>query len=180
MKIILTILLSLTLYANIKENILHLYQEEKYKQACNMAYKNFPKYKRDEEYVSLYAFSCLKLDYVDRLAIPITLLKSTPESRRNSVYFSTILLQKKLLYYAMIDEHPLENLNFPSTEHILSKVFDAYASLGSHETKSVYFFKDTTDSHLTYKLYLYKDKKIDKMVIEEIKNSKILKTHVYW
>jgi len=178
--LLLTALLAITMYADVKREMLDLFQKKDYKEACTKGFKNFAQYSRDEEYVSLYGFSCLYVDYVDRLSVPITILKLTPESRANAAYFSTILMQKKLLYHALLDNYDISSLNLPTTDYVLSKVFDYYTKQGKHEPKEFYVFEDEDDKNLKYKLYILKDGKIDKMIIEEFYNSISTKQHIYW
>lgn len=180
MKILLILLFSISLFADIKQNMLSLYQNKKYENVCKIGFDNFKRYKKDEEFVSLYAFACLNSDYIDRLAIPIAILKFSPEARANSAYFSVILMQKKLLYHALVDNYDLSSLNLPTTDYVLSKVFDFYAKLGVHERMDFYLFEDEKDNKLTYKLYLTKGMKLKKIVIEEFYDAKILQRHIYW
>lgn len=180
MKIIILLAIYLSLHADIKDEMFDLYQNNKFDKVCNMGHKVLDLNAKDEEFVSLYAFACLKADYVDRLTIPISLLKFTKESRSNSAYFSVILMQKKLLYHSMIDNYDLSRLKLPSTDYVLSKVFDLYAKLGKHERRTVYIFEDTTNPKISYKLYLEKDTKVSKMVIEEFYDTMSVHRHVYW
>ncbi len=181
MKILLLIpFIIISLYADIKQKMLNQYQNKQYKEACNLGFNNFGEYSKDEEYISLYAFSCLNADYIDRLSVPIAKLKFSQESRSNAAYFSIILMQKKLLYHAMLDNYDISSLNMPTTNHVLSKVFDLYSKVKKDEHKDLYIFEDENDNQLKYKLYLLKDDKIDKMVIEEFYNSISIKKHIYW
>jgi len=180
MKIVLLILLSLSLYADIKQNMFNLYQNKKYEEVCQIGFDNFKKNKKDEEFVSLYAFSCLNSDYIDRLAVPTAVLKFSEEARANSAYFSVILMQKKLLYHALVDNYDLSSFDLPSTDYVLSRVFDLYAKLEKHEPRAFYLFEDPNDPKLTYKLYLSRDYKLDKIVIEEFYDTITIKRHVYW
>lgn len=180
MKIALIFFLSINLYAGIKEDMFNLYQNKKYEDVCSMGFNNFNANGKDEEFISLYAFSCLESDYIDRLAIPITMLKFSKESRSNSAYFSVILMQKKLLYHALQDNYDISTLKLPSTDYILSKVFDLYSKLGKHEPRAFYLFEDENDKKLTYKLYLSKNGRVNKMIIEEFYDTITIKRHVYW
>ncbi|MBD3796920.1 MAG: hypothetical protein IE887_04130 [Campylobacterales bacterium] len=180
MKILLIFLIAINLYADIKQDILNLYQNSKYEDSCNLGFDNFGRYNKDEEYLSLFAFACLKADYIDRLALPIAMLKFSEESRSNSAYFSVIFMQKKLLYHALLDEYDLGEFNLPTTDYVLSKVFELYAKLGKHEKRSLYIFDDTGNEKVSYKLYLEKDYKIPKMVIEEYYENTLIKRHIYW
>lgn len=180
MKVILILLISISLYADKKQDMLHYYKNKEYKKACQIGFDNYLQNKKDEDYLSLYAFSCLNADYIDRLARPIALLKFSKESRANSAYFSVILMQKKLLYHAMVDGYDLINLKLPTTDHVLSKVFDLYTELGKHKAKTFYIFKDKKDKRISYKLYLIKGKVLDKIVIEELYDKITTNKHVYW
>lgn len=180
MKIIISLLFFITLYADVKQDMLSLFQNNKYDESCNLGFENFKYYKQDDEFLSLYAFSCLHADYIDRLAIPIALLKYSKEARANSAYFSIILMQKKLLYHALVDDYELVSLNLPTTDYVLSKVFDFYIKLGKHEKRSVYMFDDTNDKKLSYKLYIVQDGQLSKMIIEEFYDTIIVKSHIYW
>jgi hypothetical protein len=180
MKIILALLLAFSLYANTKQKMFNLYQNEKFIEVCNIGFDRFRFNNKDEEYISLYAFACLKSDYIDRLSTPVAMLKFSKESRSNSAYFSVILMQKKLLYHSLVDGYNISDLNLPTTDYILSKVFDLYSKLGEHEPRSFYLFENENDPKVTYKLYLSKGTKIDKMVIEEFYDNVTIKRHVYW
>ena len=180
MKTILVLILTLNLYADIKQNMFSLYQNKKYEDVCQIGFDTFKKNKKDEEFVSLYAFACLNSDYIDRLAVPTAVLKVSKESRANSAYFSVILMQKKLLYHALVDNYDLSAFDLPTTDYVLSKVFELYSKLEKHEPRAFYLFEDPNDSKLTYKLYISRDYKLDKIVIEEFYDTITIKRHVYW
>lgn len=180
MKIILFLSFFITLYADVKQDMLSLFQNNKYDESCNVGFENFKYYKQDDEFLSLYAFSCLHADYIDRLALPIAMLKYSKEARANSAYFSIILMQKKILYHALVDDYELVTLNLPTTDYVLSKVFDLYIKLGKHDKRSVYMFDDPINKKLSYKLYIVQDGQLSKMVIEEFYDTITLKTHIYW
>ena len=180
MKYLLFFLILLNLQANITNRVFRLYQNKEYAKACNLGFKHFQEYKNSETYISLYAFSCLKSDYIARLVQPITALKFSKEARKNAVYFATILLQKKLLYYSLLDGYKLSKFQFPTTDYILSKVFNLYSQSTEDRNKKFYIFKDPDNQNLLYKLFLIKDHNINKMVIEEYNNEIKIKRHIYW
>ena len=180
MRLLILLLLITNIYADVKQEMFGLYQNKKFAKVCTMGFDNFGKYKRDEEFVSLYAFSCLNSDYIDRLAVPTAVLKFSEEARANSAYFSVILMQKKLLYHSLLDGYELSKLKLPTTNYVLSKVFNLYTKLGKHDNRAFYIFQDPKDKKLTYKLYLTKDYKITKMVIEEFYDTMLIKRHIYW
>ena len=180
MKIIVALFITISLFADIKKEMFSLYQNHKYEESCNIGFDHFTRNKHDEEFVSLYAFACLKSDYIDRLSIPTAMLKFSKEARANSAYFSVILMQKKLLYHALIDNYDLSNYKLPTTDYILSRVFDLYSGLGKHTPRVFYLFEDPKDEKVTYKLYLSRDDKVTKMVIEEFYDTIAVKRHIYW
>ena len=180
MKIAFLLFLTISLYANIKQDMFNLYQNKKFEDVCQQGFDNFKAHKQDEEFVSLYAFACLKSDYIDRLAVPVAVLKFSEEARANSAYFAVILMQKKLLYHALVDNYDLSTFRLPTTDYVLSRVFDLYAKLGKHEPRAFYLFEDPNDHKLTYKLYISRDYKLDKIVIEEFYDTMTIKRHVYW
>lgn len=180
MKILLIILVAISLYADAKQKLFNLYQNKKYLDACNLGFDNLKENTRDEEYMSLYAFACLNVDFLDRLSMPISTLKYSQEARSNAAYFSIILMQKKLLYHALIDGYNISGLNLPSTDYILSKVFDLYTKTKNEKHAKVYTFEDKDDNQKQYKLYLLKNARINKIIIEEYQNTTLIKKHVYW
>ncbi len=176
----LSILLALSLFGDVKERMFNLYENERYEDVCNIGFSNFGRYAKDEDFLSLYAFGCLKSDFIDRLSLPISLLKYTKEARANSAYFSVILMQKKLLYHALVDGYELAKYKLPTTDYILSKIFDYYVALGKHESRNFYLFTDKGNPKISYKLYLVKDSVPYKMVIEEYYDNSLVKKHIYW
>lgn len=178
--ILISFFLILNLYSNTRDDMYNFYQNKRYKKVCNLGFKYFDKYKKDESFISLYAFGCLNSDYIDRLSNPISILKLSKESRSNAAYFSVILMQKKMLYHALIDGYEISNLHLPTTNHILSKVFDFYSKLGKHNKRRVYLFEDENDKKLTYKLYLVKDGRMYKMIVEEFYDTIKIQRHIYW
>ena len=178
--LIILFLLHVTLIASPKNELYKLYQENNYKQACRLGMNNYPQYTRDEAFISLYAFSCLKADYIDRLAVPISALKYSKEARSNAAYFSIILMQKKLLYHALIDHYDISMLNLPTTEHVLSKVFNYYTKDTNNKESNIFYYTDTDDKRITYKLYIETHPHIKKMVIEVFHDKILSARHLYW
>ena len=89
-------------------------------------------------------------------------------------------MQKKLLYHSLVDNYNISKLTLPSTDYVLSKVFDLYAKLGVHERRTLYIFNDEKNPRVSYKLYLVHDDKLSKMVIEEYFDTISIQRHVYW
>ncbi|SFV52303.1 FIG00470045: hypothetical protein [hydrothermal vent metagenome] len=180
MKYLLPFLLVINLQADITTQMFQLFEKKEYAKSCTLGFRHFQQHKHNETFVSLYAFSCLKSDYIDRLSQPIIALKFSTEARKNAAYFTTILLQKKLLYYALIDGYDLSKFQFPTTDYVLSKVFDLYSKSPKKHDKKFYIFNDLDNPNLSYKLFLIKKNNINKMVIEEYLNKIKIKRHIYW
>ena len=177
----LVIFLSLVIFllANERQGIFSLYQLKEYDKACQLGLINLNKNRKDENFVSIYAFACLNADYIDRLSVPITLLRSTPESRSNAAYLSVILMQKNLLKHSLNDEYYLKPLKIPTTDNLLSKVFDLYSNLSILKKIPVYEFIDPNNAKIRYRLYLIGDRNSNNIVIEEFYESVLVKKHVY-
>ena len=162
------------------QKLYKLYKAKAYKEACNYGLRNFSKYKGNSDYIMLYAFACLNADYIDRLAVPSTALRKTATERKNAAYFSTILLQKKLLYTALIDGTDIFGIRLPVTTYPLSIVFDKYSKKEYTLRQGVYYFTDDRNPDRTYHLYLERVGQNFHMVLEEYEKGKLQKTHKYW
>ena len=160
-------------------NLINYYKNHEYKKVCTKGITIFEKFKRNEDLVTMYAISCLKSDYIDRLAVPIVILKKSKNARANAAYFSTILTQKKLLYHSLIDNKDISGLVFPNTDHIISKVFKLYVEKKYKKSDNIYIF-DLNKEGLKYKLFLEKENMPIKMVILKEKNGKIVEIHKFW
>lgn len=181
MRSLLLLLLTLiSLHADVKEQMLYLYKQGSFEQSCELGYSQFEANKRDEEFISLYSFACLEADFIDRLSVPSVTLRFSKEARANAAYFSVILMQKKLLYHALLDNYDLSLYKLPSTEYILSKVFDLYTKMGKHTPQDIYHFRDEHDPKRSYTLSITKNDSVPKIVIEEFYDARSLKRHIYW
>ena len=174
-----TLFLSIS-FADIKTSLYHLYQDKNYDKACKEGLKAFARNRNDEGFISLYAFSCLKADYIDRLAVPITMLSKSEESRSNAAYFSVILMQKKLLQHALLDGYKLSELKLPTTDHVLSIVFDLYSKADHSRKRSHYMLQDSNNEKISYKLYIKNSNHSQTMVIEEYYDTIMTHRHNYW
>ena len=170
----------LILHADAKMEMYKLYQDAKYEDACQAGDKITDQYKNDEEFISLYAFSCLNADQLDKLSMPISSLKKTPESRANAAYFSVILMQKKLLMHALADQYDLKSIKLPTTEYVLSTVFDLYTNDSGSKSRRRYNYVDPKDAKKSYRLFVTKSGASPKMIIEEYYDKIMTKRHIYW
>lgn len=176
--LLLALYLSIPSFADIKHTMYQLYQQGNYLQACNAGLKSFPQYQEDETYVSLYAFACLKADIIDRLAAPIMRLNQSEEARANAAYFSVIVMQKKLLIQALYDNKPINNLKFPTSGHLLSRVFDLYLK-NPQSGQFIKEYQDPSDSRLHYKLYTIEYNGLKSISIDEYYDKILTVHHIY-
>ena len=174
------IILFSTSYADIKVSLYHLYQDKQYEEACQEGLKVFNQYREDEEFVSLYAFSCLKADRIDRLAVPISILNDSKEARSNAAYFSVILMQKQLLLHSLVDGYKLSELKLPKTDHVISNVYELYSKIDNERKRNHYTLIDTKNNKISYKLYINNINNNKKMVIEEFYDTIMTHRHLYW
>ncbi|BDY11987.1 hypothetical protein [Hydrogenimonas cancrithermarum] len=162
------------------ERLYGFYAQKQYKKACQLGLRMFGKHKKNSKFLMLYGFSCLKADYIDRLAVPLTGLRATKTERANASYFATILLQKKLLYHALLDHVDISDLKLPKTDYILSKVFDLYVKKAYRKIDDKYYLTPEQESGMLYVLYVESNGKVHKMVVEERLDGNIIKIHRYW
>lgn len=168
-------------YALSIESIRNWYKEGEYKKICSNGVGSiYPQFKDNEEFLNMYAHSCLEDDMINRMTIPILKLIRTPQTRANAVYYSTILYQKKLLYHALIDGIDISYISLPKTGHLLSIIFDKFIKKEYEQKDEALIFKDE-NKDVYHKLYLSKnDKNIYKLVLKTYKHGKIIKTRTYW
>ncbi|CAA6809070.1 MAG: Unknown protein [uncultured Sulfurovum sp.] len=180
-KLILTILMTTTfLFSSNLSTLYKLYEKQEYSKACDYAVKYFNKNKNSEQYVTLYGLACLETDKIHRIATPMLRLKETKDSRENAAYFSTILLQKTLLFQALIDEVSLTDLHLPTTNFILSKIFKLYVKKEYVLKDNIYIFMDEQKKEMKYQLYIEETKKHKKyMIIDIYKDDKFTRRYRY-
>ena len=174
------ILLATFSYAIDKNDILNLYDRKEYRKICLKAGDLYQKYKSDEEFLNIYAHSCLEVDMINRTILPIVKLYKTAESRENAAYFATILYQKKLLYHALVDDVDISYINLPKTKYILSIIFNKFVSGDYNYKNGAYWFKDDENSNISYKLSTEMHQKVKKIFLRTYENRKIIKIRTYW
>lgn len=176
------VLVSICSYATSLKTIYKWYNAEKYSKICSnkISNKEYYRYNDDENFVNIYADSCLKTDMINRLAIPITQLRKTKSARANALYYTTVIYQKKLLHHALIDGLSDVPNNLPTTSYILSKIYDKFANKDYKKDGDKYLFEDG-NSTVSYKLYTRKDDDgYEKLVLKTMKDGKSIKTRLYW
>ncbi|MDD2839001.1 hypothetical protein [Sulfuricurvum sp.] len=166
------------LFADSNTQLFTLYQQGKYTEGCNFGYSVFSQNKRNEAFVSLLGFSCLKADQVDRLSLVISNLQETPEARANSAYFSLLLMQKKLLMRALYDSKPIQDLRFPTSSHLLSKIFDLYIN-NPQNNAMIKEYTDKQNPRQSFKLYTTQVNGKKSIAIDEYYDKILTVHHVY-
>lgn len=180
-KVVITLsILFASLHADLKMDVYKLYQDKMYDKACQMANSVIQNYSEDESFISLYGFSCLKSDHINELSYAITHLNSTKESRANAAYFSVILMQKTLLMHALSDQYDLNAIKVPTSDYLLSTVFDLYTKDTNSKKRRRYNYKDPINMNRAYRLYIIRGEKAPKIVIEVYENQQMTKRHIYW
>ncbi len=167
------------LFSSNLSRLYKFYEKQEYDKACDYAHKYFYKKQNidSQNYLTLYGLSCLETDNIARVAIPMTRLTKSKDARANASYFGTILLQKQLLYQALMDKKPLVELHLPTTDFIISKIFNLFVKGRYSLEDNIYRFKDRDR---IYQLYIKKVKKNRQYLIIDIyKNSKFTKRYQY-
>ncbi len=163
-----------------KSDVYEAYKQERYNDACYLGAKTYLNYRDDNDFLTMFADACLKVDNINRMAFPAMLLVRDKSARSNSVYFLTILYQKKLLYKSLIDGFDVSKYKFPTTNYILSKIFVKYAKKEYKKFGDIYIFKDDLDKTKKYEMSLIKDKEVFKIVLKTYINDTLERTRIYW
>lgn len=169
---------SYTLWADAGQNLFDMYQKGMYAQACDYGYRFFARNEHNEPFISLIGFSCLRADQIDRLSPVMSALSQTPEARANSAYFALIVMQKKLLMQGLYDHKPIRNLQFPTSEHLLSRVFDLYVK-NPKNNDLVKEYQDPANPRQSFKLYTTQVDGRKSIAIDEYYDKILTLHHVY-
>ncbi len=172
------IFLVISLHADVSHQMLQLYQKGSYTQACALGMQNFKLIQPNEAATSLYAFSCLNADQIDRLNSPVKTLNQSSEARANASYFSLLILQKRLLIQSLYDSYPLKQLKLPVSSHLLSRIFDYYCK-NPQTSNTIKEYTGTSNQRESYKLYTIQVDNIKTFAIDEYYDKILVKHHVY-
>ncbi len=176
------LILFINVFANCysQEMLWNFFNNQEYSKICSNEVwsKDYFEYNDDEEFVNMYAYSCMQTDMINRLTSPIVQLRKSKKSRANALYYATILYQKKILYHALIDGIEQIPTNLPNTDYILSKIYDKFSKKDFTKKQNAYYF---SIENIDYKLFSKKDSDgYEKIVLQTIKNNEIIKTRLYW
>ncbi len=100
------------------------FKAQKYDEVCDKGMALYYGGYTDENFVSLVGVSCAQVDRINLLGMLQRSLVSSKSSRENASYFSTLILQKRLIYQFMIDDMDVSRLVLPTSTHLLSRVFE--------------------------------------------------------
>jgi len=177
-KILFILVIVTSLSASNYDDFFREYQKNNFTRACKIGKKIYSHNERDEKLLSVIGKACLKADYISTVGTIQSRLRTTKEARVNSVIFSTVVLQKRLIYQFMYDGTDISTLALPVFDHPLSHTFvairDKDYKVTSTSPKTIEF--DVGDEH--YKVYI--DKNDSGRIVIEVKdkNNKIT-THRY-
>lgn len=104
---------------------LDAYKKEDSALACRIGREIYRSGMKDEKILIAIGQSCAEDDYINFIGVLQQRLGESAESRRAAVYFSTLLLQKRLISQYMSEGTDLSLYTLPKTEHILSLTFEA-------------------------------------------------------
>ena len=173
-------LFSLYSYAIIPiETIKTWYENGEYSKVCSQEVTTiYEHYHDNEEFVNMYGHSCVETDMISRTVNPINKLIRSPQTRANSVYFATVLYQKKLLYHALVDNVDISYVRLPRTKHILSTIFDLYVTQNYEKNGDEVIFKDEEFIYRVNVVKSYVD--FYKLIIKTFQEDKLIKTRAFW
>jgi len=143
--------------------------DKNYEKACKVGKQIIYADEKDEKLLSLIAQSCLKCDYIYALSMVQHRLRKSKQTRADASAFSSVVLQKKLIYQFMYDDADISTLALPVVDHPLSHTFVAirdgnYKVISKHP-KVITFRRDSKK----YKIYI--NKRDEGRVIIEISDT---------
>ena len=127
----------------------------------------------NEKLMSIAGVACAKSDNILYLPIFVKRLKKTKAGRLNAIYFSVLILQKKLLYSYFMDNTNISFYHLPITDHPLSIV--------EYHIATNQFTKEGNKIVIKYKDKIYKVYKKGTKVFIDIydKNNHLIKSQWY-
>ena len=100
------------------------------------------------------------------------------DARENAVFLSTILYQKKLLYYAIVDDIDISYVRLPRIDHMLSVIFDNYVIGNYTMDGNTIVIKENDDTYTIDKIIA--NDNTNRLVIKTFKDGNLTKTRMYW
>lgn len=165
--IVVLLLLTATFAQDNLARFVKAYKDKDMSLACSLGRQVYRSNVRDEKILIAAGHACAEDDFIDFIGVLQQRLGSTATSRRATVYFSTLLLKKRLITEYMHEDVDLSPYTLPLTDHILSKVFEAIknknfiliadtdpSKKGSKKHLRIGDTKDYIDVYLQTKIYV--------------------------
>ena len=172
------ILMGLNLEARDSSSFIKDFKAKKYNKVCDKGSRAYYGGYTEENFVSLVGISCAKVDRINVLGMLQRSLVLTEASRENASYFSSLIIQKRLLYQFMIDNLDISNLKLPSSRHILSRVFEAL-SKGQYQVLSTSPKLIEINTNERKYILSISDDEPKKVLVDEYKADGSLERHWY-
>lgn len=154
------------------------FKAQKYNKVCEKGSRLYYGGYTDENFVSLVGVSCAKVDRINILGMLQRSLVNSRSSRENASYFSSLILQKRLIYQFMIDGTKLNDLKLPSSTHLLSRVFEKLSAGEYKELSASPKLIEIQDSGRRMILSISDDEP-KKVLVDEYGANGALKRHWY-
>ena len=172
------LLLFVNINAKTTDQLIQDFKQKKYYSVCQEGLNEFRAGRQEEKFLAIVGTACANIDNINPLGTFQGKMISTRDSRETSAYFVSLLLEKKLIYYFMLDDISLAHLQLPVSAHILSFVFE---HLGSG--KFVYTSKNPKiikieDANRSILVSTSNDEP-KKVFIDEYNGATLLKRHTY-
>ncbi|WP_345972022.1 hypothetical protein [Sulfurimonas diazotrophicus] len=126
-------LLTLSSYGADTKQVLALYRDGDYLQACKSGLSAYYAGSREAHFAAMVGMACAKSDMINPLGDLQRPLVKTSSMRSTATFFATLLLAKRLLYQHLVDGVPIEGFTLPKYDHVLSIVYD-HVSRGDYKT----------------------------------------------
>jgi len=149
------------------------YLNHNFTKICKYGINHINKIKNNEDTLSLVGFSCVKRDYFIYLPTIINFLKNSKKSRDNSIYFSLLFIEKKLLISYVIDGLDISYYRFPLIKHPISVVMNSLINENFTKENDTFIIKK---DNKTYKVYKTDDNKV---YIDVYENNSLKESHWY-
>jgi len=149
------------------------YLNKNFTKICKYGISHFQQIKNNEDTLSLVGFSCVKRDYFIYLPPIINYLKSTKKARNNSIYFSLLFIEKKLLISYVIDNLDISYYRFPAIPHPISIVINSIIHNNFKKQNGTILINK---NNKIYKVYKNNENKV---FIDVYENNNLIESHWY-
>ena len=106
------------------EEIVALYQAGNYSVVCRKGMLLYYAGNDEPHFAAMVGMACAKVDEINPLGALQRNLVATESLRKTATYFSTLVLEKRLLYQYFIDGLAIDAYVLPKYDHVLSVVYD--------------------------------------------------------